>query len=106
MAEEITTTNCGDYKTKLPKITYPRTLDGLQKKIQAMQKAGINTRKDAYIYTMLNLKSIELEMERLKGYEDNPVVAGLLERYTKLRAKWEGHREYTINNINEPVCAE
>ena len=90
-------------ETKLPKISYPRTSDGFQKKIEKMQKEGINTRERAYIYTMLNLKSIELEMERLKGYESNPMVAGLIERYNKLKVKWEACKSFTTNNINKPL---
>lgn len=90
-------------ETKLPKISYPRTSDGFQKKIAEMQKAGINTREQAYKYVMLNLKSIELEMERCKGYENVPLIAGLLERYGKLKEKWEKRLQYTIDNINTPI---
>lgn len=90
-------------KSNLPKITLPRTSDGFQKKIEAMQKAGINTRKDAYIFAMLNLKSVEFEMERCKGYEDNPLIAGLLERYVPLKERWEKRLRYTINNFNKEV---
>lgn len=90
-------------ETKLPKISFPRTSDGFQKKIEKMQKAGINTRKDAYIYAMLNLKSIDFEMERLKEYADNKMVAGLLERYATLKVNWEKKLQYTIDNINKPL---
>lgn len=89
--------------TKLPKITYPRTSDGFQKKIDAMLKAGINTREDAYKYAMLNLASINFEMNRVKAHMDNPIIAGLLERYGKLKEKWEKRLQYTIDNINTPI---
>lgn len=90
-------------ETKLPKITFPRTSDGFQKKITEMQKVGINTREQAYKYAVLNLKSIELEMERCKGYENVPLIAGLLERYGGLKEKWEKRLQYTIDNINTPI---
>ena len=90
-------------ETKLPKITYPRTSDGFQKKIEKMQKEGINTREQAYIYVMLNLKSIELEMERCEDFKENPIIAGLLERYDRLKARWEKRLQFTIDNINKPI---
>lgn len=90
-------------ETKLPKITYPRTSDGFQKKIEQMQREGINTRERAYIYVMLNLKSIELEMERCRMFKEIPMIAGLLERYVKLKEKWEKRLQFTIDNINEPI---
>ncbi len=75
--------------TKLPKISFPRTSDGFQKKIDTMSKTGIKTREDAYKFTILNLKSIEFEMERCEAYKNNPLIAGLLERYGKLKERWE-----------------
>lgn len=90
-------------ETKLPKISFPRTSDGFQKKIEKMQKEGINTRERAYEYVMLNLKSIELEMERCKAFKENPMIAGLLERYDKLKAKWEKRLKFTIDHINDPL---
>lgn len=90
-------------ETKLPKITFPRTSDGFQKKIEQMQREGINTRERAYIYVMLNLKSIELEMERCRMFKEIPMIAGLLERYVKLKEKWEKRLQFTIDNINEPI---
>ena len=90
-------------ETKLPKISFPRTSDGFQKKIEKMQKAGIKTREDAYKYVMLNLKAIDLEMERVMAHKDNPVIAGLIERYDRLKAKWEKKLQYTIANLNTPI---
>lgn len=90
-------------ETKLPKITFPRTSDGFQKKIEQMQHEGINTHERAYIYAMLNLKSIELEMERCRMFKEIPMIAGLLERYVRLKEKWEKRLQFTIDNINEPI---
>lgn len=90
-------------ETKLPKMTYPRTSDGFQKKIEKMQKDGFNTREDAYKFAMLNIKSIEFEMARVMAHKDNPVIAGLIERYELLKRRWEKKLQYTIDNINNPV---
>ena len=68
-----------------------------------MQQEGITTREQAYKYAALNLKSIDFEMERLKGYENVPLIAGLIERYTKLKEKWEKRLQFTIDNINKPM---
>lgn len=87
----------------LPKVTYPRTSDGFQKKIQKMNEAGIKTREDAYKFAALNLKAIEFEMDRCKGREDNELIAGLLERYNKLKKNWERRLQYAAENIYEPV---
>lgn len=83
----------------LPKITLPRTSDGFQKKLDAMNKAGINTKEDAYKYAVLMLASIDFEMERCRAFADNPMVAGLLERYEKMKERWEKHVEYTKDHI-------
>lgn len=90
-------------KTTLPKITFPRTSDGFQKKIEKMQKDGINTREDAYKYAMLNLASVDFEMNRINDYKENPIIAGLLERYEVLKARWEKRLQFTIDNINKPL---
>lgn len=90
-------------ETKPPKITYPRTSDGFQKKIEQMQKEGIRTRERAYIYTMFNLKSIEFEMDRCRAFKENPVIAGLLERYEKLKERWEERMKFTVDHINDPI---
>lgn len=104
MAKEVTIiAHHKGRETKLPKITYPRTSDGFQKKIEKMQNAGIKTREDAYKYVMLNLKAIEFEMGRVMEHKDNPMIAGLIERYDHLKAKWEKRLQYTIENINKPI---
>ena len=90
-------------ETKLPKVSFPRTSDGFQKRIEKMQKEGINTRDRAYEYVMLNLKSIEHEMESCRAFKENPMIAGLLERYEALKEKWEKRLQFTIDHINDPI---
>lgn len=83
----------------LPKIIIPRTSDGFQKKLDYMNQAGIDTKEDAYKYSVLMLASINFEMGRLKGHEDNPLVAGLIERYEPMKKRWEQRLEFTKSQL-------
>lgn len=85
--------------TTLPKVIIPRTSDGFQKKLDYMTQAGIDTKEDAYKYSVLMLASINFEMGRLKDYESNPLVAGLLERYQPMKEKWERRLEFTKSRL-------
>ncbi len=87
---------------KLPNITLPRTSDGFTKKLDAMNKAGINTREDAYKYATIMLASINFEMARLEPYKDNPHINGLIVRYQPMRERWERNLEY----IRKQLLAE
>lgn len=83
----------------LPKVIIPRTSDGFQKKLDYMTQAGIDTKEDAYKYSALMLASINFEMDRLKDYESNPLVSGLLERYQVLKERWEKRLEFTKSQL-------
>ena len=84
---------------KLPKVIIPRTSDGFQKKLDYMNQSGIETKEDAYKYSVLMLASINFEMDRLKDYESNLLVAGLIERYQPMKEKWEQRLEFTKNAL-------
>ena len=83
----------------LPKIIVPRTPDGFQKKLDYMNQAGIDTKEDAYKYATLMLASINFEIDRLKGHESNPLVAGLIERYKPMKERWEKRLEFTKQQL-------
>lgn len=83
----------------LPKIVIPRTSDGFQKKLDYLTQAGIDTKEDAYKYSVLMLASINFEMDRLKEYESNQLVSGLLERYQAMKEKWERRLEFTKSQL-------
>ena len=82
-----------------PKIIVPRTSGGFQKKLDYMNQAGIDTKEDAYKYATLMLASINFEIDRLKGHESNPLVAGLIERYKPMKERWEKRLEFTKQQL-------
>lgn len=84
-------------------MTFPRTSDGFQKKIAEMQKKGIKTRSDAYKFAILNLKAVEFEIEKVRKYKDEPVIAGLLARYDLIKTRWEKKMKFTVDHINDPI---
>lgn len=77
----------------------PRTSDGFQKKLDAMNKKGIKTPEDAYKFSVLMLGSIEFEMGRLEPYKDQPLIEGLLVRYQSMKERWEQRLAYTKEQL-------
>lgn len=88
---------------KTNKITLPKTSEGFDKAIQKLMDKGINTRDDAYRCAYLSCKSIELEIEKLAPYSDQPVVAELLKKYKELQVKWQARLAHTEEHLLDPI---
>lgn len=78
----------------------PTTHAGFQKKLNELSAKGINDSATALKYATLMLGSIELELESLDAYADNPLVTELRSKYMNLKETWNRRLKH-VQSLNQ-----
>lgn len=77
----------------------PTTHAGFQKKLKELSAKGINDPATALEYATLMLGSIDLELESLDGFADNPLVSELRTKYQDMKAAWNRRLKH-VQSLN------
>ena len=85
----------------MAKSKSPTTHEGFQKQLNKISKDGITTPEQANKFARLMLDSIDLEIEKLAEWKDNPMVQQLVEKYQRMKENWVQRLNYTEEQLKK-----
>lgn len=81
----------------------PRTSQGFDKALAKIKGNGIVSRQQAADYAIMMRESIRFEMQKLQGFESNPMVEELKRKYQEIESKWTRIVDYTNEHLFDKI---